>query len=74
MNNFYTTMSRTDKNNLDSKIIYGITAKERQNGKVVFADYRISCDFCFVERLATQFQQGQPTQDEFESIINKYKI
>ena len=73
MNTFYTTMSHVDQKDLDSKMIYGITAKSKVDGQVMFADYRISLDSPLVQKLADFCQEKQPNEDEFREIVQKYK-
>lgn len=74
MNTFYTTMSHVDQDDLDSEMIYGITAKENGTGKVMFAEYNISFDFSLVQELADICQKNQPDEEEFENLISSHKI
>lgn len=36
MNNFYTTMCHVDQKDMNSDMIYGITAKKQYSGEVMF--------------------------------------
>lgn len=74
MNNFYTTVSRIDQKDMNSKMIYGITAKSKTNGNVMFADYKISCDMKFVDELRKVCQTNQPDEQEFRNLICSYKL
>lgn len=73
MNTFYTTMSLVDQKNEDSGRIYGITAKSKVDGQVMFADYRISVDSPLVQKLADFCQEKQLNEEEFHEIVRKYK-
>lgn len=73
MNTFYITMSLVDQKDEDSGRIYGITAKSKVDGQVMFADYRISLDLPLVQKLADFCQEKQPNKDEFHEIVEKYK-
>lgn len=73
MNNFYITMTRIDQTDLNSEMIYGITAKNVGTGKVVFTDYQISFNMLLVKKISDLCQQKQPTENEFKKLINSYK-
>ena len=73
MNNFYTTMSHVDQTDMDSPMIYGITAKEIGTGKVMFADYEISFDPHTINKLSNICQKFQPNEKEFKQVVACYK-
>lgn len=72
MNNFYTTMCHVDQKDMNSDMIYGITAKKQYSGEVMFFDYHISFNLADVQRIADHCQKVQPTEDEFKNIIKSY--
>lgn len=73
MNNFYTTMTHIDQTDLNSEMIYGITAKNIGTGKVIFSDYKISFNMLLVKELSDLCQMKQPTENEFRELIKCYK-
>ena len=73
MNNFYTTMTHIDQTDLNSEMIYGITAKNIGTGKVIFSDYKISFNMLLVKELSDLCQMKQPTENEFRKLIKSHK-